>query len=180
MMTSNLANYLYSNEILYKNVAVGIPKVAVIESVVEPKVVVQEPISAPIMPKEVVKLTTPTLILKHKVLVLTESISENEKVFLAKILNAVGLSLDNIDLIELNKVQRIDYQLFIAQNVTKKFISFGVGLGKLNWDVLLNLYQNKNVAGIDYLLSDELRIVEANLNLKKNLWAALKSLFENT
>ena len=63
--------------------------------------------------------------------------------------------------------------------MTEKFISFGVGLGKLNWDVLLNIYQIKKVAAIDYLLSDELRIVEADLNLKRRLWVALKQMFEN-
>lgn len=177
MMTSNIANYLFSNETLYKNVVAETPKTAVIESIVEPKLVMQQPILASLTAKEAVKPSHPTLTLKHNVLVLTASISDNEKAFLAKILTAVGLSLDQIDLLELSKIQTIDYQSFIMQNKTKKFISFGVGLGKLDWNILLNLYQIKNVVGVDFLLSDELRIVEADLNLKKALWSSLKQMF---
>lgn len=177
-MNANLANYLFEKEILYRNPVV-LGKMIVEEKnvvVAEKPQTVQEktPIS-----KDKTKPLPSALVFKHKVLILTESTSDNEKAFLAKILNAVGLSLEQIDLIELNKVQSIDYQSFIAQNITKKFISFGVGLGKLNWNVLLNLYQIKNSEGIDFLLSDELRIVEADLNLKRSLWVALKLMFEN-
>ena len=177
MMTSNLANYLYSSEILYRNVIDETPKTVIVEAVVEAKVVVQQLIIAPITPKGAAKPSLPALFFKHKVLILTESISESEKAFLAKILTAIGLSLNQIDLIELNKVQTIDYQSFIIQNKTTKFVSFGVGLGKLDWNILLNLYQIKNVVGVDFLLSDELRIIEADLNLKKALWTSLKQMF---
>jgi hypothetical protein len=172
-MNANLANYLFEKEILYRNPI--IQGKIVVEEVAAEKVIVQE---KTILPKEeVAKHSRPTLNFKHKVLILTEAISENEKAFLAKILNAVGLSLDQIDLIELNKVQSIDYQSFIIQNKTQKFISFGVGLGKLDWNILLNLYQIKNVVGVDFLLSNELRIVEADLTLKKALWTSLKQMF---
>lgn len=178
-MNANLANYLFDKETLYRNYVTQ--EKAVIEEqqvvIAEKPIVIQEKIAS--QKEKIIKSSLPSLILKSKVLILTESISDNEKAFLAKILNAVGLSLDQIDLIELNKVQTIDYQSFTALNMTKKFISFGVGLGKLNWDVLLNIYQIKNVAAIDYLLSDELRIVEADLNLKRRLWVALKQMFEN-
>jgi hypothetical protein len=177
-MNANLANYLFEKETLYRTG--GVPHVlveaeTVAENVVAEKQVVQEKITAP--KEEIAKPSRPTLTLKHKVLVLTEAISESEKAFLAKILTAVGLSLDQIDLVELSKIQTIDYQLFIMQNKTKKFISFGVGLGKLDWNILLNLYQIKNVVGVDFLLSDELRIVEADLTLKKALWTSLKQMF---
>ena len=179
MMTSILASYLFSNETLYREVRDETPTDAIVETIVEPKVVVQQAILASIASKEAAQPSVPHLIFKHKVLILTESISESEKAFLAKILTAVGLSLNQIDLIELSKVQTIDYQSFIIQNKTTKFVSFGVGLGlgKLDWNILLNLYQIKNVIGVDFLLSDELRIVEADINLKKALWASLKQMF---
>ena len=177
MMTSILASYLFSNETLYREVRDETPTDAIVETIVEPKVVVQQAILASIASKEAAQPSVPHLIFKHKVLILTESISESEKSFLAKILTAVGLSLNQIDLIELSKVQTIDYQSFIIQNKTTKFVSFGVGLGKLDWNILLNLYQIKNVIGVDFLLSDELRIVEADINLKKALWASLKQMF---
>ena len=177
-MNANLANYLFEKETLYRTG--GVPHAlvegkSVVEKVVAEKPIVQEKTTLP--KEEIAKLSRPTVALKHKVLVLTESISDNEKAFLAKILTAIGLSLDQIDLLELRIIQTIDYQSFIIQNKTKKFISFGVGLGKMDWNILLNLYQIKNVVGVDFLLSDELRIVEADLNLKKALWTSLKQMF---
>lgn len=178
-MTSNLANYLFSTETLYKNVVSESPKVAEAKPVVGQKVVVQEPVPTPISPKEVAKPAIPTFKFRNKVLILTDTISDSEKALLIKILGAIGLTLDQIDLVELSKVQTLDYQSFLSQNVTKKFVSFGVGLGKINWNILLNIYQPKNVAGVDFLLSDELRVLETNNDLKKILWGALKAMFGN-
>jgi DNA polymerase III psi subunit len=178
-MTSNLANYLFSKETLYKNVVSENLKVAETKPVVEQKAIVQEPIPALILPKEVAKPAIPTFKFRNQVLILTDTISDSEKALLMKILGAIGLTLDQIDLIELSKVQTLDYQAFLSQNVTKKFVSFGVGLGKINWNILLNIYQPKNVAGVDFLLSDELRVLETNNDLKKILWGALKAMFGN-
>ena len=178
-MTSNLANYLFSTETLYKNVVSESPKVAEAKSIVEQKTVVQEPISTPVLAKEVVKPAIPTFKFRNQVLILTDTISDSEKALLVKILGAIGLTLEQVDLVELSKIQTLDYQSFLSQNVTKKFVSFGVGLGKINWNILLNIYQPKNIAGVDFLLSDELRVLDTNLDLKKTLWGALKAMFGN-
>ena len=178
-MTSNLANYLFSKEILYKNVVSESPKVAETEPFVERKVNVQESVSNLISPKEVARPAISTFKFRNQVLILTDTISESEKALLVKILGAIGLTLNQIDLVELSKVQTLDYQSFLSQNVTKKFVSFGVGLGKMNWNILLNIYQPKNVAGVDFLLSDELRVLETSRELKQTLWDALKSMFGN-
>ena len=178
-MTSNLANYLFSKETLYKNVVAESPKVTETETIVEKKAIVQESVSDLISPKKVAKLAIPTFKVRNQVLILTDTISESEKALLVKILGAIGLMLDQVDLVELSKVQTLDYQSFLSQNVTKKFVSFGVGLGKINWNILLNIYQPKNVAGVDFLLSDELRVLETSRELKQTLWDALKSMFGN-
>lgn len=178
-MTSNLANYLFSTETLYRNVVSESPKVAETKPVVEQKVIVQESIPAPISPKEVLKPVIPTFKFRNQVLILTDTISESEKALLVKILGAIGLTIDHVDLVELSKVQTLDYQSFLSQNVTKKFVSFGVGLGKINWNILLNIYQPKNIAGVDFLLSDELRVLDASRELKQTLWGALKAMFGN-
>jgi len=178
-MTSNLANYLFSKETLYKNLVTGSQKVSESEPIVEKKAIIQELISSPVLPKEVIRPAIPNFTFRNQVLILTDNISESEKVLLAKILGAIGLTLDQIDLVELSKVQTLDYQAFLSQNVTKKFVSFGVGLGKINWNILLNIYQPKNVAGVDYLLSDELRVLESRRELKQTLWEALKEIFGN-
>lgn len=178
-MTSNLANYLFSTETLYRNVVSENPKVAETTPVVEQKTVVQELVTAPVPPKEVAKQVIPTFKFRNQVLILTDTISDSENALLVKILGAIGLTLDQVDLVELSKVQTLDYQSFLSQNVTKKVVSFGVGLGKINWNILLNIYQPKNIAGVDFLLSDELRVLDTNLNLKKTLWGALKAIFAN-
>lgn len=178
-MTSNLANYLFSKEILYKNVVSESPKVAETEPFVERKANVQESVFNLISPKEVARPAISTFKFRNQVLILTDTISESEKALLVKILGAIGLTLNQIDLVELSKVQTLDYQSFLSQNVTKKFVSFGVGLGKMNWNILLNIYQPKNVAGVDFLLSDELRVLETSRELKQTLWDALKSMFGN-
>ena len=141
--------------------------------------IVEKPVAATSPTQEIIKPILPTFVFKHKVLILTDSISEVEKELLSKILRAIGTSLDQVDLVELNKVHSLDYQSFTSQNITQKVISFGIGLGKLNWNILLNLYQPKNVLGVDFILSDELRILEENINLKKTLWNALKLMFGN-
>ncbi|AFK04075.1 hypothetical protein Emtol_2942 [Emticicia oligotrophica DSM 17448] len=178
-MTSNLANYLFSNETLYKNVVSDSPKVMETKPHIEPKVLVQEPTSTPTQLEKVVKPTIPTLKFRNQVLILADTISDSEKALLVKILGAIGLTIEQVDLIELSKVHMPDYQTFVSQAITKKVISFGVGLGRLNWNILLNIYQPKQIAGVDFLLSDELRVLDTNLELKKVLWGALKAMFSN-
>jgi DNA polymerase III psi subunit len=178
-MTSNLANYLFSKETLYKNIVSENRLVAETKPAVDKKAVVQELVSAPVIPKEVLRPLISTFKFRNQVLILTDTISESEKALLVKILGAIGLTFDQIDLVEFSKVQTLDYQSFLSQNVTKKFVSFGIGLGKINWNILLNIYQPKNVAGVDFLLSDELRVLETSRELKQTLWDALKSMFGN-
>jgi DNA polymerase III psi subunit len=178
-MTSNLANYLFSKETLYKNVLTESPKISELEFIVEKKANIQELVSSPVIPKEAIRPAIPNFAFKNQVLILTDNISESEKALLAKILGAIGLTLNQIDLVDLSKVQTLDYQAFLSQNVTKKFVSFGVGLGKINWNILLNIYQPKNVAGVDFLLSDELRVLDTSRELKQTLWKALKAIFGN-
>ncbi|MBA4852600.1 DNA polymerase III subunit psi [Emticicia sp. BO119] len=190
-MNHILAQYLFNKETLYKNPQTGIDseKEIVAEkketsSAEETPEVFSTPKVAPTpppvlvaeAPKPVVPVTIP-LKLNHKVLVISEVISEDEKGLLSKILRAVGLSLAQIDLIEIQKTQQIDYPSFIEQKITAKFISFGVGLSKLNWDLMLVPYEIRTVSGIDFLLAHDLGVIAADTKLKKDLWAALQKMF---
>lgn len=191
-MNHILAQYLFNKEILYKNpqteiasekeIVVEKKEVALVEniSVKETPLVTPTPEVAPISIVEKTKPVAPAIVplkLNHQVLVITDVISDDEKVLLSKILGAVGLSLAQIDLIEIQKTQSIDYASFISQKVTTKFISFGVGLGKLNWDLPLMPYQIKSVSGVDFLLANDLGTIATDTTLKKNLWAALQKMF---
>ncbi|MFD2521537.1 hypothetical protein [Emticicia soli] len=190
-MNNILAQYLFNKEVIYKNpqVEVAPAKETIAEvkkeakeatPVVKPTPVLETPKVEP--PKPVIPATpvVPVAVplkLTQKVVVITELISNDEKTLLSKILGAVGLSLAQIDLIEIEKPQHIDYQAFVAQKTTNKFISFGVGLGKLNWDLMLVPYQIKTESGIDFLLANNLGAIATDTTLKKNLWAALQQMF---
>ena len=175
-MDSNLANYLFNKEILYRDAFAETKTIEVKPAIVEKVKVVENPVAS--STKVIVKPIVSTFVFKHKVLILTDSISEAEKELLSKILGAIGTSLDQVDLVELSKTQTLDYQSFTSQNITEKFISFGVGLGKLDWDILLSIYKPKRSGGVVFLLSDELRILEGKKDLKQTLWNALKLMFD--
>jgi DNA polymerase III psi subunit len=190
-MDNILAQYLFNKEILYKNPQIEVAseketiaeikeaalvKAASVEVTVE-VVPTPVPLTPPAPVVEVPKPVAIPLKLNHKVLVITEVISDDEKSLLSKILGAVGLSLEQIDLIEIQKTQHIDYPSFIAQKVTTKFISFGVGLSKLNWDLMLIPYEIRTISGIDFLLAHDLGAIATNTKLKKDLWTALQKMF---
>lgn len=190
-MNNILAQYLFNKEVIYKNPLVEANPAK--EPIAEVKKEVKEatPIVKPTPVLETPKVEPPTpvtpaapvvpvavpLKLTQKVVVITEVISNDEKTLLSKILGAVGLSLAQIDLIEIDKPQHIDYQAFITQKTTNKFISFGVGLGKLNWDLMLVPYQIRTESGIDFLLANNLGAIATDTTLKKDLWAALQKMF---
>lgn len=190
-MNNILAQYLFNKEVIYKNPQVELTPAK--ETIAEVKKEVKEatPVvkATPVLETPIVeppKLVVPVvpaapvavpLKLTQKVVVITETISNDEKALLSKILGAVGLSLAQIDLIEIEKPQHIDYQAFVNQQTTNKFISFGVGLGKLNWDLMLVPYQIRTESDIDFLLANNLGAIASDTTLKKNLWAALQQMF---
>jgi hypothetical protein len=180
-MNQVLAKYLFENEVLYRDISV-------VESpnLVE-KVEVSKPVSQEVDKYEnlkvdksesvVVEISKPSVILKHKVLILTNPISNSEKELLIKILGAVGVSIEQVDLIVFNHSQSLDYQSIMSQKVTSNFISFGIGMSKLGWSMLLAPYQINKIEGINFLLADTLKDIEVSQNLKKSLWGALKGMF---
>lgn len=190
-MNNILAQYLFNKEIIYKNPLVEtIPakepiakvkkEVKEATPVIKPTPVLETPKiepPKPIVPAAPAVPVAVPLKLTQKVVVITEVISNDEKALLSKIIGAVGLSLAQIDLIEIEKPQHIDYQAFVNQQTTNKFISFGVGLGKLNWDLMLVPYQIKTESGIDFLLANNLGLIATDTSLKKDLWAALQKMF---
>lgn len=183
-MNHILAQYLFNKEVLYKNPQTEIvseKEIVEVKKVVATEIVSAPPITAiPSHIAETPQVTRPIAVplkLNHKVLVIADVISDDEKTFLSRILGAVGLSLSQIDLIEIQKIQHIDYDSFIAQKITTQFISFGIGLSRLNWDLMLVPYQIRTASGIDFLLANDLGAIATDTTLKKNLWAALQKMF---
>lgn len=179
-MNANLARLIFDKEVLYKE---AISKQAVVEK--QPQKVVEkpQPKKEPILelpktePVKVTEIKPSSYDFKQKVLILTTAISADEKQFLEKIIGAVGLKLDQVDLVEYNKFGSVDYQEVISKKVTSKFISFGVGFSKLGWSLLLVPYQIKSIDGVEFLLADSLQNIAINQNLKKSLWLSLQKMF---
>ncbi|CAG5070455.1 hypothetical protein DYBT9623_03001 [Dyadobacter sp. CECT 9623] len=145
--------------------------------VAEPKTVlpatpVVPPPAAPDFPK-----------LKHKVLILIDEQKQkdmlaSEALFLDNILKAVGHSTEHADILNFSFLPGQDARKVFSEKRTNFFITFGVPLIRLHLDLLLAPYTPKNIDGIWFLLADPLVVIEADRNLKKKLWQALKQMFE--
>ncbi len=157
--------------------------------VVVPQVVApvekKEPVAAPprpVAPPPPVVPAVPFPALKHKVLVLVDEPTQpdllpSEYILLSNILKAVGHSIDEADIVNLSYVPATDARSVFADKLTNHFITFGVPLIKLQLDLLLPPYTPKQVEGIWFLLADPLAVIEADRNLKKQLWLALQKIF---
>jgi hypothetical protein len=120
--------------------------------------------------------------LNHKVLILIDEPKKkemlvSEALFLDNILKAVGQSSENSDILNFSFLSGPDARSVLAEKRINYFITFGVPLIKLRLDLLLPPYTPKQVEGIWFLLTDPLAVIEADVVLKKKLWAALKQMF---
>ncbi|MCE7066204.1 hypothetical protein [Dyadobacter sp. CY326] len=121
--------------------------------------------------------------LQHSILILIDEpkqkqVDSSESVFLDNILKAVGHSIDKADIINYSFLKGPDARKVLSEKQTNFFITFGVPLIKLHLDLLLIPYTPKLVEGVWFLLTDPLPVIEADRDLKKKLWQALKKMFE--
>jgi DNA polymerase III psi subunit len=100
-----------------------------------------------------------------------------EEALLIKILQSVGLQLDEVDLVNLNNIKRINYVDILKEKELNQLISFGIDLRELDLQIPLLAYEVKKVEGIALLLADSLTELEINTDKKKMLWKALKQMF---
>ena len=187
-MNKQLATYLFSNEILFKNpdsiadklVEVVEPDVKkrYIEKTVEkpleqPKLEVVEVILKPSKVDSLISNFMPTV-------VIVNSLTANQKEFLTKILGSIKKSMETITLIDL---EGYDKQIFKSEinsgkTVIQKVILYGVAMSNFEINILLFPYQKLNHKNIDFLIVDDLSTIEVNLKDEKRLlWGALKSMF---
>ncbi len=142
-MNKQLASLLFYNETLYVNPAEETP------------------------PQEVVKFKTD----KH-VLVLSKSLTEEEEAFLGKILNAVELSLENIEL----TTESIELADLLALESVKYVICFGPLIEKKA--ISAEKYQPVLLDGKIFIFADLVATVSRNTNQEKvGLWNSLKETF---
>ena len=116
--------------------------------------------------------------LNHKVLLLAdEELDPSNLLFLEKILKAVNLNIDGVDLLNLHGVQDMNFAELLRGKYINHFITFGVPFERVNLDIMMDRYAPVRFEGITFLMADSLPTIEADQNLKKRLWAALRRVF---
>lgn len=117
-------------------------------------------------------------LLSHKVLILVdEELLPSDLLFLEKILNAINLNIDGVDLLNVHGLNGVDFTPILADKVIHHFLTFGVSFQRLNLDILMDRYQPVRFHGITFMIADPLAAIEGDKNLKKRLWEALKRIF---
>ncbi|WP_293687008.1 MULTISPECIES: hypothetical protein [unclassified Spirosoma] len=117
-------------------------------------------------------------LLNHKVLLLAdEELDPSNLLFLEKILKAVNLNIDGVDLLNLHGVKDMDFAELLRGKYINHFITFGVPFERINLDIMMDRYSPVRFEGITFLMADSLPTIEADQNLKKRLWTALQRVF---
>ncbi|MDB5241465.1 MAG: hypothetical protein JWP57_2090 [Spirosoma sp.] len=141
------------------------------------------------LPQPAPRPTTPSILppiqqharlpeLNHKVLLLAdEELDPSNLLFLEKILKAVNLNVNGVDLLNLRGAQNMDFGELVKGKYINHFITFGVPFERINLDIMMDRYAPVRFEGITFLMADSLPTIEADQNLKKRLWAALQRVF---
>ena len=96
--------------------------------------------------------------------------------FLEKILNSIGLTID--DIIIVNNQPKEKWSTYIRDFSPKKIMFFGVKPFELGLTELeINSYELKHYQGQTLFYADKLEVIKEDVNKKKALWINLKKLF---
>lgn len=162
------------------------------ESIVLPTIPLPEPIvlinTPEPLPQPVPRPTIPSVLppvqqprlpqLNHKVLLLAdEELDPSNLLFLEKILKAVNLNIEGVDLLNLHGVRDMDFPELLRGKYINHFITFGVPFERINLDIMMDRYSPVRFEGITFLMADSLPTIEADQALKKRLWGALQRIF---
>ncbi len=96
--------------------------------------------------------------------------------FLEKVLQAVDLPLEKVDIMNVSGVPNPDYSYLLKQKTVRHFITFGVPMESLHLYELLP-YEVTFFGGIRFLYADSLEGIRTDIERKKWLWNALKKMF---
>jgi hypothetical protein len=165
-----------------------VPLVNTVESIVLPEsaivVTTPEPLPQP-APRPTVPSVLPPLQqqsrlpqLNHKVLLLAdEELDPSNLLFLEKILKAVNLNINGVDLLNLHGVRDVNFAELLRGKYINHFITFGVPFERIELDIMMDRYAPVRFEGITFLMADSLPTIEADQALKKRLWGALQRVF---
>lgn len=108
----------------------------------------------------------------------TPYLSESEEDFLEKILQAVGIRLNEARLVNIDHQTPEDSYDSLEEVPASHVVSFGVPLTQVGLDLTLEKYQVQQLKGIHLLLADTLSEISENREQKKRLWNALRQMFQ--
>ena len=114
---------------------------------------------------------------KQKVIILVTSLNPTDSELLGKILGAVKLDLQSVDIIELDKNQEVNLSQIVTQKSVNQVIVFGIDLSKVKLDMKLIPYQIIENQGVKFIYSDSLTDIQNDIPKKKALWGSLKEMF---
>jgi DNA polymerase III psi subunit len=115
---------------------------------------------------------------KSKVVILLKSLNPVDSELLGKILVAIKLDFQSIDLIELDKIGEVDLSQIVIQKSVNQLITFGITLSVVKLPISLNPYQFTEQQGIKLIYSDSLADLQNDIPKKKALWGALKGFLD--
>ena len=116
--------------------------------------------------------------ISQKVLILVDDeLLPSDLLFLEKILKAVHLDIDGVDLLNVHGTSNVDFNELLKGKYIHHFFTFGVPFNRINLDILMDRYQPVRFDGITFLMADPLPAIETDVVLKKKLWEALKKVF---
>ncbi|MBO0951132.1 hypothetical protein J2I46_21280 [Fibrella sp. HMF5405] len=119
-----------------------------------------------------------TPLISQKVLILVDDdLLPSDLLFLEKILKAVHLDVNGVDLLNVHGTTAINFAELLAGKYIHHFFTFGVPFTRLNLDIMMDRYQPVRFEGITFLMADPLPAIEADVALKKKLWESLKKIF---
>ncbi|MEZ4904572.1 MAG: hypothetical protein R2822_23905 [Spirosomataceae bacterium] len=174
---------LFQNETLYRAQEVAAVEKIVTEvasAMVEKQpietVQVAEPIVTAIAPPPI---ALPTI--NHQTLILVDespAMSPGNTIFLEKVLKAVHLNLEGVDILNLAGKKQADFRELLESKKVHHIISFGVPFIQINLEILMNRYAPQQIGGINFLLAEPLEIIQADDKNKRALWNCLKAMFK--
>jgi DNA polymerase III psi subunit len=104
-------------------------------------------------------------------------INDEQLTFLSGILTACKLTIEDIALVNIVNLSSLSYKLFIDEFKPKIFLLFGVSPDEIQLPFVMPYFQKQSYNNVLYLSSPALNEVEANKDLKRQLWEVLKQIF---
>jgi len=183
-MSKSFYQLLYQNETLYRIHGETLVNEFVEEMSPSPVVAVEEPAVA-IAPVSATRASAPSVsvplpTLNHQILILVDespAMSPSNTIFLEKVLKAVNLNLEGVDILNLAGAKQMDFRPLLQNKTVHHFISFGVPFININLEIMMNRYDPKRISGVNFLLAESLDIVQTDDKNKRALWGALKKIF---